>query len=705
MPVSTEPTLHYGRNDISRLGANAQPIENNNPAWQSNSKVGSRFRVEMGKATYTWKDKTQAGLDAGEIERLPILGSRGDFNTRPISKVTNNEDGSQTIHYIPNQDQRKTRYKSIKATEGALKRNNWVIYVQLALQSANSLIQGKKLKYPEVISDIVLQAMFHAKEGGNPLPVNPLMYKLFNPWTYSSFQNGDIYFLVSNDLNQNRNYFESIRNQLSTLWTNFCNAFDPPENPNPGLQVWERFGDHSNDLEEFIQRRDAMIQSNAVFNPSHRQIEQLAIQQNMMPGSRRVIRPLPIANTSPLLTIANTPTIPPTPPLLTITNNPLDEEPYGFDLPDSLDTDVSIQIATSSSQPRPQPRRLEMSKNPTLTYTSDLQGNKNDLRSLINLFGDNVRFTFRLPTTYSEAQKSIPIANGEFAAPIPNAKNFLTRFLNNESAISANEVQTLAAALFVFYFFSGIFVTKTYAINHDIVFNPLVNQPNNKVVIAMYALSPNHIVIYQKNEDGIYILHIMTDDVILTEADDDNVRNLFGIDNTDIQYSTKVTLREYIVSSALYILYRIFGNYQSFNTKIPIHNFKYNMAGILCVFGDNSVPQLQVNRTYVQNIGTANLGYPNFFQKPGWAKTRGTFPTITSSRPALPATSSITTVTTPSVNVNIAVQPNQPSQRQNKKRKTSEPEPIQPRKSQRARKTKENPNFISTNELQKKRKK
>jgi trigger factor len=51
MPVDPDNVPLRRENDPSRVGPDAQKYQQGNPAWQSNSKVGSRSRVEKNKAS------------------------------------------------------------------------------------------------------------------------------------------------------------------------------------------------------------------------------------------------------------------------------------------------------------------------------------------------------------------------------------------------------------------------------------------------------------------------------------------------------------------------------------------------------------------------------------------------------------------------------------------------------------------------------
>jgi hypothetical protein len=349
MPVTNEKAPRRRRNEQDRVGERAVPYEVDNPAWQSNSKVGSRYRVETNKATYTWKYKNEGGLTEREIERLPILGSRGDFNVRPISKVVV-ENGLKSISYTdPNS--KKYRYKSIKATEGALRRNNWVIYVQIAIAAANQY-HPKQIKYPEAISDLVLQAMFHATENideiKEPKPMNPILYIFYNPWSFKQYVAENvppIQEMVENAMKQNKNFFDGDKSKFFKAWREFCilKGIDKEVEIN-GQTNWDRFGDHSTDLSEFIKSRNNMIER-GVLNPSLRILNRITNAGPVLPGAIPVAPPSVTTNYQPIENI------------IAPTDNP-DEENLGFDIdvptediPSGYVISQGRLIATSSSLP------------------------------------------------------------------------------------------------------------------------------------------------------------------------------------------------------------------------------------------------------------------------------------------------------------------------------------------------------------------
>lgn len=258
-------------------------IEPFNPAWQSNATVGSRERVEKHpEIQYTWKRGTEGGLSERDIIVQPILGSRGDFNKQPIAKVIDPDN----IH-LRDRNSVKKRYKSKTACEGALRRNNWVIYVQTAIQWVST---NEKIKYPQAISDIILQGMYFAQiqtdDGLKDAPINPEVYLML----YKGATRNEVLPLVERSVERNENYFTTDRTTVLNAYRRFCDA--EGRDATNGLSPWERYGDHSHDLDEFIQNRQNMINNNPI-NPSQRLID--ILREPVMPGARNIVgTPVPM---------------------------------------------------------------------------------------------------------------------------------------------------------------------------------------------------------------------------------------------------------------------------------------------------------------------------------------------------------------------------------------------------------------------------
>lgn len=168
-------------NDRARAGIARQKYEEENPAWQSNSKVGSRRRILNNKASYTWKYKnTTGGLSRADLRPEIVKGYRGPFN-----RATNGPNPENPSLNAPNVT--KKRIKSITASNGALQRNEWVIFVKTAQQAWFAKFKLRKA-YPAIVADPVAQMMYHASTQENinaeikSTPVQPKLYPFFR-WT------------------------------------------------------------------------------------------------------------------------------------------------------------------------------------------------------------------------------------------------------------------------------------------------------------------------------------------------------------------------------------------------------------------------------------------------------------------------------------------------------------------------------------------
>lgn len=110
-------------------------LANKNPKVQNNFIVGSRETVENNKAVATRVNKKRKngvdfdiGLTGREIVEKEIAGQRSDSNTLGISKIEQN--GNNINITSRNIDNIKIKNISIKASEGAKKRNNWIIWLK-----------------------------------------------------------------------------------------------------------------------------------------------------------------------------------------------------------------------------------------------------------------------------------------------------------------------------------------------------------------------------------------------------------------------------------------------------------------------------------------------------------------------------------------------------------------------------------------------
>lgn len=219
-------------NAPEREGKNSVPFEKGNPAYQSNSKVGSRNRVENKLAQYTWRNRGRAGLTEEAIEKRPIVGARGQYNRNNIEsirQVEGSENPATGVLQLRNVGVTKSKYKSKNAIEGAKLRNNWVIYVKLVknIYSQYVKLESASKKFPELMADNLLQAMFHAKDrNGQDCPVPPTHYiVLANCDIRKAFENIEINVQSSIEDNiKNINMFDENAPVINQIPFNGINA-------------------------------------------------------------------------------------------------------------------------------------------------------------------------------------------------------------------------------------------------------------------------------------------------------------------------------------------------------------------------------------------------------------------------------------------------------------------------------------------------
>lgn len=186
-------------------------FEYGNPAWQSNSLVGSRRRVFAGEANYTWKFRnSRAGITRENLKKEVVQGYHGFFN-----RSARDSENS------------KTKIKSIAASEGANLRNSWVKYVK---KCGEAFLQRFKISkgYPAILADPVTQLMYNAvnssKNNSNQHTADP-----FPPKYYPFVNLTD----VVAEFEKNDEEFELVRNRNSVDIMSF-NPFDTMEGiPNP----------------------------------------------------------------------------------------------------------------------------------------------------------------------------------------------------------------------------------------------------------------------------------------------------------------------------------------------------------------------------------------------------------------------------------------------------------------------------------------
>ena len=163
-----------------------------------------------GTATYTWKfgDET-GGLEKNDLKKEPVKGQVGNFN-------------AVGVPYL------KNRIKSKVASEGALKRNNWVKFVKKAQQSWETHFNSVKT-YPCIIADPIIQLMYHARNitsSTKQAKVNRVP-----PEHYPFIFTDD---MVDEYQKQGINYFEYLKQSPDTIvgTTQKINVFDTIDKKN-----------------------------------------------------------------------------------------------------------------------------------------------------------------------------------------------------------------------------------------------------------------------------------------------------------------------------------------------------------------------------------------------------------------------------------------------------------------------------------------
>lgn len=183
-------------------------FEYGNPAWQSNSLVGSRRRVFAGEANYTWKFRnSRAGITRENLKKEVVQGYHGFFNRSARDSVNS-----------------KTKIKSIAASEGANLRNSWVRYVK---KCGEAFLKRFKISkgYPAILADPVTQLMYNAVK--TPSNIGKITAYPFAPKYYPFVNLSD----VIAEFAKNNEDFELVRDRNSIDIMSF-NPFDVMEKEN-----------------------------------------------------------------------------------------------------------------------------------------------------------------------------------------------------------------------------------------------------------------------------------------------------------------------------------------------------------------------------------------------------------------------------------------------------------------------------------------
>lgn len=161
-------------------------LQQNYPKIQNGKKVGTRETVENRKAVATRVEgdvtgKTNVGLTAEDLTEKEIVGQKGKYNELNINNIST-KNGKTVIKSRNNKI--KIRNISKTASEGALIRNNWIIYVkQIQLHQKNFNIPIKK--FPELVSNKVLQAFYHIKYYNNDPNVDGKIFLAIAPYIFA----------------------------------------------------------------------------------------------------------------------------------------------------------------------------------------------------------------------------------------------------------------------------------------------------------------------------------------------------------------------------------------------------------------------------------------------------------------------------------------------------------------------------------------
>lgn len=265
MPVLSN-TRKNGINSKRRLIA--ETINNVNqqkyPKIQNGETVGSREVVENRKAVATRVEgdilgRKSVGLTDDDITQKVIAGQKGKFNELNLSQIK--KKGDTTILKLRDDTVLKTRNISKVASEGAKKRNNWIIYVkqvQLHQQNFNLAV----FKYPELVGNPILQAFYHMKifDSGNNSSLRVSIAPFVFAMIYSESNNSLIGEIIKKIDESPNNPLDREINTSNNLLTRILNKYrqsihedDTIKNKNYYIQNinklgWDRFENYENML-------------------------------------------------------------------------------------------------------------------------------------------------------------------------------------------------------------------------------------------------------------------------------------------------------------------------------------------------------------------------------------------------------------------------------------------------------------------------
>lgn len=154
IPSDIKKRQNEAKQGFIELNENAKSKD---PKIQNNYNIGSREVVQNNKAVATRvikrnRESYEIGLTNPEIKEKEIAGQRSEYNKLGASKIIhkNNEIIIKTREYNNN----KIKNISSKASEGAKKRNNWIIWLK-QIQLHILYLTRNQIKFPQLINDVM----------------------------------------------------------------------------------------------------------------------------------------------------------------------------------------------------------------------------------------------------------------------------------------------------------------------------------------------------------------------------------------------------------------------------------------------------------------------------------------------------------------------------------------------------------------------
>lgn len=222
--------------------------------------TGSRVQVKDKTAKFTWKHGANHGLTESKI-KTQIAYNLGSYNKKKLKVKMVDENGQQIeVFRDPNP---KMKYKSAKAVQGALTKNNWVVFIKLVQYYVNYVKIDQKdpleLNYGQIISNPWVQMMFHAVDSeGNPSAIPPNHFPMTLTQEFDEYSSSILgpngttkigdnvfnHFVQNGDLKVNL-----LRQKLNELFdkSDYSQRFDYIS-PGSGRHIWNKNTDHMSDL-------------------------------------------------------------------------------------------------------------------------------------------------------------------------------------------------------------------------------------------------------------------------------------------------------------------------------------------------------------------------------------------------------------------------------------------------------------------------